>query len=185
MKPKAKTKGKSRNIPLIANVLTAQALDQDLTLTTNLAGLSAFQQQGRGTIPPRNGESRYLVPASELPVEVLTDGELCRSCIELADGTRILEAPRDPQRQAHTISDCGAVGFTQALWTHTRGQVHGSHSSDVYAHDSNNSIKRACHRTFAREGAQQVVAVSEAENRTPIRNHILIMRSPPGCSTPL
>ena len=75
VKPKAKTKGKSANLPLMANVLTAQALDQDLTLTTNLAGLSASQQQGRGTIPPRNGESRYLMPASELPVEVLTDGD--------------------------------------------------------------------------------------------------------------
>ena len=70
-----------------------------------------------------------------------------RSCIELADGKTELEAPRVPQRELHCITDCGAKGFPMHLWLFTLGGAFGSYSTDKFAHDVVNSVKRAGTRT--------------------------------------
>ena len=37
----------------------------------------------------------------------------------------------------------GSAAFPASMWTHTRGQAKGSHSTDVHAHDCTNSVKKA------------------------------------------
>jgi hypothetical protein len=149
---KAKAKAKARataTIPLLANVHCARGFDSMLTLSTNLTGVKAFHQPGRGTCPLQCGESRYFLPkeAEGAPASLFADGQVYRSCIKQASGRCCLEIARVDQRECHTIADCGSVGFTQSLWNNTRGGMFGTHCSDLYAHDMNNSIKRACIQT--------------------------------------
>ena len=147
MLPKTNAKsGKvtTSTIPLLANALTARALDRTITDSMNLNGLKQFAQPARPSRPLQSGEARHMVAADQHPLALCEEEQLYRSCIKNADGDRCLEVANvDDEYELHTMSDCGSVGFTQSLWNHTAGLCHGNHSSDVHAHDSNNSVKKA------------------------------------------
>ena len=148
-KAKAKPKPKSAaTIPLLANVLTQRALDRTLTISAGLDGIAAFMLPGRPSVPLRDGESRRMLSAAQLPEAACQHGESYRSCVYFEDGRNgCLEVRRVDHRELHTIADCGSTGFTGCLWNNTLGGIVGTHSSDVYAHDCNNSVKRAVIRS--------------------------------------
>ena len=137
-KVSAKTKEQSGSIPMLSNVISNKGLDRTLIWSCGY-GLKGFATDLK---PLTKEQERYFKTRGEIDAEFTTDGELFRACIKEGD-KRWFEIPREPRRTLHTISDCASTNLTGALWTHTRGGVHGTHSSDVFAHDANNSVKRS------------------------------------------
>ena len=139
-----KARGEVGSVPMLANVHTARALDRSLLMSCSF-GLAAFRPQGRGVWPLRPGESRFFLPAGELPAELVAEGQTTRACIKgPGEADTCLELQRCACKELHTMADCGSVGFGMTLWLHTRGGVCGTHCSDVFAHDCHNSVRRAC-----------------------------------------
>ena len=62
--------------------------------------------------------------------------------IKLADGTKVFEAIRS-LLELHTMADCGSVGVGASIWLHSRGFVYGTHVSDIWAHDAQNSVQKS------------------------------------------
>ena len=47
------------------------------------------------------------------------------------------------QDELHSIADCGSVGLPWHMFSHCRLRINGTHSSDIWAHDNSNSVRRA------------------------------------------
>ena len=127
--------------PMLSNWLVARARDIALKLGTG-TGLATFKPAS--PVQFLSGmDDIFSLPAHELPPELCNEGQLKRICFHPDGCEPVLALKRGPYIELHSIIDAGSVGFAEGLWETTRGGVHGSLSSDVWAHDLHNSVKAA------------------------------------------
>jgi hypothetical protein len=143
-KAKASAKAAAKTgVPMLPNYLSALALDN--MLVSMKLGLSHFQLSFRlATL--RAGVRFFKVLPENLPGHACSEGQTHRLCVmDGATGARRL-AVFKRQNEFHLLSDMGPVGFRMSTWLFTLGDINGSFSSDMIAHDVYNSIGKAIKR---------------------------------------
>lgn len=142
-KPGSAAQSKTKaGIPMLANRICAEGLDHAL-LGGCQTGLAKYQAEPLILIGDTT-YTRYFVDKADLPPALCADGEDRRACLlEVGTEKRVLELPKSVRPELHMMSDCGSVGFAMGLWLYTRGRCRGSFSTDVFAHDTHNSVQGA------------------------------------------
>lgn len=101
------------------NLENLRAIDNGLTAVLSF-GLSAFVAE-RPPKPLTSSQSRYFVPATELPAHLgIGGGHSSRSCIvDSADNRRWLELSWVDRKFLVETLDCGAIGWPAKYWLAT------------------------------------------------------------------
>ena len=141
--PKAKKEifKRTKAPPMQANVLVARGVDRTLSLGLN-HGIAKYSNDGLPRLFLPLGASRQTRELRSM-ASTASCSQSQKSCVTYDDGRCVDDLCGQPIVELHCCADCGSVGFAHGLWQFTKGGAQGTFTSDTWAHDCHNSVRRA------------------------------------------